>query len=98
MLSEAKLIRSKRNIFFNKTEFLLNFVFPKEPGIVRVRNSAEARAANKVTTLDFVSITRFFFNLPRLISIFSKTVNVIEKNDHLDRKILSIRLVSMITV
>ncbi|KAL6424434.1 hypothetical protein ACFW04_009895 [Cataglyphis niger] len=56
MLSEAELIRSKRSIFFNKTEFLLNFLFPKEPDIVRVRNSAEARAANKVTTLDFIGL------------------------------------------
>ncbi|KAM0728120.1 Lipase 3 [Formica fusca] len=56
MLSEAKLIRSERSIFFNKTEFLLNFIFPEEPGIVRVRNSAEARAANKVTTLDFIGL------------------------------------------
>lgn len=56
MLSEAELIRSKRSIFFNKTEFLLNILFPKEPDIVRVRNSAEARAANKVVTLDFVSV------------------------------------------
>ncbi|XP_070148822.1 lipase 3-like [Polyergus mexicanus] len=56
MLSEAELIRSKRSIFFNETEFLLNLVFPKEPNIVRVRNSAEARATNEVTTLDFIGL------------------------------------------
>lgn len=61
LLSEAELNPSKRSIFFNKTDFLLNFLFPKEPGILRVRNLEEARAVNKVTTLDFVSVTRYFF-------------------------------------
>lgn len=61
LLSEAELNPSKRSIFFNKTDFLLNFLFPKEPGVLRVRNSEEARAVNKVTTLDFVSVMRYFF-------------------------------------
>lgn len=86
MLSEAELIRSKRSIFFNKTEFLLNFIFPKEPDIVRVRNSAEARAVNKVVTLDFVSILQFFFNFSRLISTFSKTISVIKKKQSFGQK------------
>lgn len=59
LLSEAELNPSKRFIFFNTTEFLLNYLFPKEPGILRIRNSEEARAVgglNKVATLDFVSV------------------------------------------
>ncbi|XP_025261729.1 lipase 3-like [Camponotus floridanus] len=61
LLSEAELNPSKRSIFFNKinkslTNFLLNFLFPKEPGILRVKNSEEARAVNKVTTLDFMGL------------------------------------------
>lgn len=78
LLSEAELNPSKRSIFFNKTDFLLNFLFPKEPGVLRVRNSEEARAVNKVTTLDFVSVMRYFFFNSRVS--FSKIVSVIGKN------------------
>lgn len=61
MLSEAELNLSKRSTSFDKTNILIDYLFPKEPGIIRVRNAEEARAMNSVTTLDFVSVTQFLF-------------------------------------
>lgn len=71
MLSEAELNLSKRFAPpYSKINILINYLFPKEPGIIRVRNAEEARGINQVTTLDFVSVT--FLYIPRPISAFSK--------------------------
>ncbi|KAH0950683.1 hypothetical protein HN011_001245 [Eciton burchellii] len=35
---------------------VIDFIFPKDPDLVRVRNSEQARATNKVTTLDFIGL------------------------------------------
>ncbi|KMQ87238.1 lipase 3, partial [Lasius niger] len=56
MLSEAELNLSKRSTSFDKTNILIDYLFPKEPGIIRVRNAEEARAMNSVTTLDFIGL------------------------------------------
>lgn len=50
-----------------------NFVFPKDPNIVRVRNLEQAKAIKKVTTLDFVSIS------------FVLSPILLEKQQHYDR-------------
>jgi len=52
-LSEAKL-GIWRELSSLQQE-VIDFIFPKDPDIVRVRNAEQARATNKVTTLDFVS-------------------------------------------
>ncbi|XP_072763179.1 lipase 3-like [Anoplolepis gracilipes] len=56
IFSEAEPNPTERSTHFNKLDFLVKFLFPKEPDIVRVRNAEEGRAANKVTTLDFIGL------------------------------------------
>lgn len=81
LLSGAELRLSKRFAFFNVTDFVFHHLFPKEPNILRIRNSEEAKTINKVTTLDFVSVTKYFFNSRVLLALhFRKIVSAIGKN------------------
>lgn len=59
VLLEAKL-NLWENLAFSQKE-IFNYLFPKDPGIVRVRKPEEIQTVNNVTTLDFVS-TRLSFN------------------------------------
>lgn len=56
VLSEAKLNVWESLAFSRKA--IINYIFPKDPGIVRVRNSEEMKTMKEVTTLDFVSATK----------------------------------------
>jgi len=71
ILSEAKL-----NIwydFFSLQQAMIDFIFPKDPDIVRVRNVEQARATNKVTTLDFVSAI-FLLDFHSVKQIITRTL------------------------
>jgi len=58
VLLEAKLNFLRDLAFSRKT--ILDYLFPKDPGIVRVRKPEEVRTlVNNVTTLDFVSVIVF---------------------------------------
>jgi len=54
VLLEAKLNLWENFAFSQKTIF--NYLFPKDPGIIRVRKPEQIQTANNVTTLDFVSM------------------------------------------
>jgi len=55
VLLEAKLNLSGDLAFSRKA--ILDYLFPKDPGIVRVRKPQEIQTlVNNVTTLDFVSV------------------------------------------
>lgn len=68
ILLEAKVYLWRELAFTRKA--IIDYLFPKDPGIVRVRNPDEVRTeVNNVTTLDFVSATRLF-----LVIIFKKKI------------------------
>ncbi|XP_018305084.1 gastric triacylglycerol lipase-like isoform X1 [Mycetomoellerius zeteki] len=54
VLLEAKL-NLWENLAFSQKE-IFNYLFPKDPGIVRVRKPEEIQTVNNVTTLDFVGL------------------------------------------
>jgi len=59
MLLEPKLNVHGQSISIQK--LILNYIFPKDPDIVRVRKPEDIRTTmNNVTTLDFVSASLFF--------------------------------------
>jgi len=59
MLLEPKLNVHGQSISIQK--LILNYIFPKDPDIVRVRKPEDIRTTmNNVTTLDFVSANLFF--------------------------------------
>ncbi|XP_029174648.1 lipase 3-like isoform X2 [Nylanderia fulva] len=51
ILSEAEQLS-----FSDKIQTLFNYLFPKNPGIKRIRNAEEARGVKQVTTLDFIGL------------------------------------------
>ena len=58
MLVQARLNFWKDLMFPQKA--IINYLFPKDPGIVRVRKPEEIKTAvNNVTTMDFVSMILF---------------------------------------
>lgn len=60
VLLEAKIYLWRELAFSRKA--IIDYLFPKDSDIVRVRNPDEVRTeANNVTTLDFVSATRLSF-------------------------------------
>lgn len=61
VLSETKLNLWENLAFSRKA--IINYLFPMDPDIVRVRNLKEMKTLNKVTTLDFVSAMKLSFNL-----------------------------------
>ncbi|XP_018048425.1 PREDICTED: lipase 3-like [Atta colombica] len=54
VLLEAKLNLWENFAFSQKTIF--NYLFPKDPGIIRVRKPEQIQTANNVTTLDFTGL------------------------------------------
>lgn len=62
------LLEAKQNLWENlafSRKAIINYLFPKDPGIVRVKDPEEMKTVNNVTVLDFVSATRLSFNLFR---------------------------------
>lgn len=58
VLLEAKL-NPWENLALLPVKVIFNYLYPKDPGIVRVRKPDEIKTeVNSVTTLDFVSATR----------------------------------------
>lgn len=51
---------------FQLPQELINFLFPKDSGVVRVRNLGRARALNNVEILNFVSVATDFPSFPLL--------------------------------
>ncbi|EZA54629.1 hypothetical protein DMN91_006684 [Ooceraea biroi] len=54
IFAEARLDIWKDFSLFQRA--VIDFIFPKDPNIVRVRNSEQARTTGKVSTLDFIGL------------------------------------------
>ncbi|XP_018376591.1 PREDICTED: lipase 3-like isoform X2 [Trachymyrmex cornetzi] len=57
----AVLLEAKLNLWENlafSQKVIFNYLFPKDPGIVRVRKPEQIQTANNVTTLDFVGLVK----------------------------------------
>ncbi|XP_011706906.1 PREDICTED: lipase 3-like, partial [Wasmannia auropunctata] len=52
------LMKAEVNLWGDLDGFrkILNYIFPKDPGITRVRKSEEVKTVNNVTTLDFIGL------------------------------------------
>jgi len=63
--SEGKL-QSWHNLSFLQNNFL-NFIFPKEPGLVKVRRIDRTKGINDAKILDFVSKKFFLIKFIRIL-------------------------------
>lgn len=89
MMSEAKLKFLKN--FRLPQNAVIDYLFPKDPKLVRVRNLEQNKIVNNGTILDFVSITKHIFvAFFILLGCSLRRCGVFKKIDHLDRRILLI--------